>query len=105
MHAARAGLDLRDLVDHIHPVDHLAEHAVTVMLGGRSLEVQEVVVHQIDEELGGRAVDHVGAGHRQRAALVRQLVGGFILDRIVGFLLRERAVETAALSICPVSPI
>ena len=48
MHAFLAGPGLGNLVDHVHAVDHLAEHAVA---GIGSATIQAIVVDEIDEEL------------------------------------------------------
>src|SRR5690606_40091564 len=68
-HAAVAGRYLRDLVDNVHAANHLAEHGIAEIAGA---VVEEVVVPMIDEELAGRRVDVLRAGHGDGAAYVVQ---------------------------------
>ncbi len=97
VHPAAAGLDLRDLVNDLHAGDDFAENAVTVVLRGRSAEIQKIIVHEVDEELAGRGVHDLSACHGDRAAFVGNLVLCLIDDGVVIFLLGERGIETAAL--------
>ena len=96
-----AGRRLRDLVDHVHPLDHLAEHRVAVALRVRRAEVQELVVGDVDEELRGRGVGVAGARHRERARNVHEAglarLLGFDRDRRLRRLLLEIRREAAAL--------
>ena len=64
---------LLDGVDHVHALDHLAEHGV--------LAVQPRVGHVGDEELAAVGV-RAGVGHRQHAALVAQAVVGLVLEAV-----------------------
>src|SRR5687768_16341759 len=91
---AAAGLDLRDLVDHVDAAHHAAEHGVAEVAGAM---IQEAVVHDIDEELRGRAVQVVRARHRERAALVLEPVVRLVLDRRVAGLVLHVGRESAAL--------
>src|SRR5690606_19737668 len=84
-------------VHHIHAVDHFTEHCVTEAAGRLVGVVQEVVVHQIDEELAAGTVHHLGAGHRQRAPGVGHVRPGFVLDGVVGTLLDQLRVVATAL--------
>ena len=59
--------------------------------------IERAVVLQIDEELGGCAVDVIGARHGQGTALVLDAIVGLVLDRRVSTLLRHVFGETAAL--------
>ncbi|MPN33089.1 hypothetical protein SDC9_180572 [bioreactor metagenome] len=97
MHTARAGLGSGDFVDDVHSFDHFAEDAVAVVLGRRRLEVEEIIVDEVDEELRRRRINHIGAGHGERSALVGTLVGRFVLDRFAGRFLDEVFGEPAAL--------
>src|SRR6185503_8966230 len=65
------GRDGRDLVHHVHPFDDLAEDGVA---GPADPEIEGGVVLEVDEELRGRAVGVVGAGHGQGAPAVAQAV-------------------------------
>jgi hypothetical protein len=87
----------RDLVDHVHALGDSAEHRVAE--GGRrlALVIEEVIGGEIDEELRGGAVGLGAARHGQRATLVLETVGGFVLDRAVRLLLFEGGCEAAAL--------
>ena len=96
--AAGRGLFLLDLVDGVHAFDDLAEHAIAVAVHVGGGEVQEPVVHGVDEELGRGAVGIGGAGHRDGAAFVAQAVVGFVLDGGVGFLFFHLHVHAAALN-------
>src|SRR5262245_16955793 len=89
-----AGLDRGNRIHDFHARIDAPEHGVTVVA---RLVVEEVVVDQVDEELRGGAVDVVGARHRQRAALVLEAVGGFVLDRLVAFLVLHVRGQAAAL--------
>src|SRR5262245_24097434 len=76
---ARLCLDPFDLVDHGHPIDHLAEDRVTVVA---HLVIEEGVVRAgVDEELRGRTVHLARPGHDDRPALVLEAVGRLVLDR------------------------
>src|SRR5678815_4550950 len=89
------GRDLGDLVDDVHAGGDLAEYRVTVV--GRPTVIEEVIVDQVHEELRSGAVHHVGARHRERAALVLEAIGGLVLDRRLGLLLLHAGLEAAAL--------
>src|SRR5690606_38563209 len=69
-----AGGYLADGLDHVLAADHLAEHGVAEVTGA---VVEEVVVGQVDEELTGGAVAHLGAGHGNGVAIILQAVIGF----------------------------
>jgi hypothetical protein len=97
METLRAGLDLADLLDHVHAFDDLAEHRVAPALRRRRRVVQEVVVVHVDEELRGRRMRVVGARHRDRAVLVLQTVVRFVGDRLGRRLLLHAGFEAAAL--------
>ena len=49
--------------------------------------VEEIVVHQVNKELAGGAVDHIGSGHGDGAAIIGCIGAGFIDDGVVGGLL------------------
>src|SRR6188474_397092 len=78
MARARGGRHLRNLVDDVHARGDLAEYRVTVVR--RAGMIEETVVHQVDEELRGGAVDVIGARHGEGAAGILEAVGGFVLD-------------------------
>src|SRR3984957_16639543 len=92
--APPAGLDRRDLVDHVHAFGHPRENGVAEVA---ARVIEKVVVFQIDEELRGGAVDVVGARHGERAALVLQAVVRLVLDGRLRALLRHVIGEAAAL--------
>ena len=97
MESTGDGADLGDLIHHIHTFHNLAENAVAVALGGGGAEVQEVIVDQIDEELAGGRIDHLGTGVSKRAAHVGELVGSFVFDGGSGLFLVEIFIHAAAL--------
>ena len=59
--------------------------------------VEEVVVGDVDEELGRGGVGVARAGHGDRVTVVLETVGGFVFDRSTGFLLDHARKEAAAL--------
>ncbi|CAO97485.1 Conserved hypothetical protein [Erwinia tasmaniensis Et1/99] len=97
MHAAAAGRDGFDLLNHVHPFNHFSEHAVTPALEAFVTEVQEVVVGHVDKELGGRRVWCLGTRHCQSAFGVFQAVAGFVTDLIFGVFLLHAWLKTTAL--------
>src|SRR5690606_3761680 len=66
-------LDLTDLVHHIHSLDHLAE--------GGMLVVQEIVVHQVDEELAAPGVGP-GIGHGNGPPIVSIIISELVFDGV-----------------------
>ena len=62
----RVGFDGRDLIDHVHALEHLAE--------GRVLAVEELAVGVHDEELASGGVRRLRTRHGQHAALMREVV-------------------------------
>src|SRR5260221_235180 len=82
--APARGLHRRDLVDHLHPLDHLAEDGVA---GAANPEIQGGVVLEVDEELRRRAVGVVRAGHGHRSPAVADAVPGLVADGRIGRLL------------------
>ena len=80
-YGAVAGLDLSQLVQHLHALHHLAEHRVT----GAGIGVEVVVVHQVEVELAGGAVDRLGAGHGDATTLVGQAASGLVDHGIEGW--------------------
>src|SRR5690554_3917266 len=80
--------------DFVLAADHLAEHGVAEVTGA---VVEEVVVGQVDEELTGGAVAHLGAGHGNGVAIILQAVIGFVPDRLADGALAHVAVKAAAL--------
>lgn len=97
IHAHGLGLQLGDLVNHIHAVDDLAEHAVAPALHGGGGKVQEGVVGVVDEELRGGGVRVHGTGHGNGAAVVLQAVVGLVLHGLAGGLFIHADAEAAAL--------
>src|SRR5271156_6322127 len=92
--ALAAGLDRRNLVDDVHALGYPRENGVAEVA---ARVIEEVVVLQVDEELRGRAVDVVGARHRERAAFILQAVVRLVLDGRLRALLRHVFGEAAAL--------
>ncbi len=92
--ARDARLHVRDLVDHIHSADHLAEDRIA-----SSVIVERAVVDVIDEELASGGVRIVGARHGDRAPDVAQPVARLVPDRcpLARFLFIHLRVEPAAL--------
>src|SRR5437879_2241518 len=95
VHTLATGLHLLDLADHVHPLDHLAEHCIAHPVL-RLVPVEEVVALDVDEKVGGRAIWVRGAGHSDCASIVLEPVAGLILDRRFGGLLLHRCGEPAA---------
>ena len=56
VHAAAAGGDRFDFVDHVHPFNDFCGYAVAPTLQAFAGEVQEVVIGDVDEELRGGGV-------------------------------------------------
>ncbi|CCK05905.1 FIG00641312: hypothetical protein [Cronobacter sakazakii 696] len=98
MHAAAAGGNAFDFINHVHTFDHFCEHAVAPTLQAFAAEVQEVVIYNVDEKLGRRGVRRLGARHGQRTAGVLQTVVGFVFDRIFSAFLFHARLKTAALN-------
>ena len=67
--ATRAGRHLADALDHVKPVDDLAEHGVAPAQRRR---VEFLVVGEVDVELGIARVRRVRARKSDRATLVGQ---------------------------------
>ncbi len=92
--AVRAAIAARhrdDGVDHLHAVDHLAEHGIAPALDALAAMVEEGVVRHVDEELRGRRMRVAGARHCQGAAQVFQAVVGLVPDRrAIGFFRHVR---------------
>ena len=81
---AAAGADPLDGVDHLHALHHPPEDAVAPAVLARI--VQEAVVRDVDEELGGGGVGLHGAGHGDGPGQVLEPVLGLVLDRGAGGL-------------------
>src|SRR5690606_32428045 len=92
-----AGTHGRHHVHHVHPLNHLTKYGITEAARWVVGVVEDVVVHQVDEELAAGTVHHLGAGHGQGATGVRHLRAGFVLDGIVGALLHHLRIETTTL--------
>ena len=56
MHAAAAGGNRLDLVDHPVTLGHFAEYRISPAIRGFALVVQKIVVFHVDEKLGRGAV-------------------------------------------------
>ena len=99
MRTPRVGRHRGGLVDDVHSLDHPTDDRVAVRLrvGPPVVEPSTAVVHRVDEELRGGAVDDVGSGHRDRATLVAEAVGRFVLDGRARALLREISGHPATL--------
>jgi len=80
-----------------HAVDDLAEDGVAEDRGAAAAVVEELVVGGVDEELGGGAVDLLGAGHGDGPGLVLQAVARLVLDRRAGRLLLHVGGQAASL--------
>src|SRR5262249_25581707 len=89
--AAAAGADALDLVHGVHSFDHLAEDAVF------RLVERAGVIDDVDVELGGGAVEVVGAGPGDAAAAVGQPVARLVLDGGGGFLMLLGGLEASVL--------
>ena len=94
MHAGIGGGDLGDGFDHVLAVDDFTEYGIAEIT---TAMVEEIVVVQIDEELAGRTVDHLGAGHGDGVLVVTQAVVGFVLDRFADVTLLHVGGKAAAL--------
>ncbi len=86
VHTAAASFYRFDLLDHVHAFCHFGKYAVTPTLGVFSTEVQEVVIHHVDEELCGGRVWIVGTSHCQGATVFfRPLLASFLMVALVSF--------------------
>src|SRR5882672_12602344 len=72
---ARAGRNVADPVDHIHALNDLAEYCIAP---SGFVGVERLIVEEIHVELRVAAMRILGAGHADRASLIRQAVAGFI---------------------------
>src|SRR5690606_22400992 len=86
-----------DLVDHVRAFGDFAEYGIAPAVGRGRSEVQEVVVGDVDKELGRSRVRVAGARHGQRVFFVLQAVVGFVLDGSLGGFLLQARLEAAAL--------
>src|SRR5690242_17982486 len=68
--ALAPGLYALDAIDHVLAAYDLAEHGVAPALRRRGRVVQEVVVGDVDEELGGGRMRVRRAGHGDRVVVV-----------------------------------
>ena len=95
--AARGGANASDRVNDVLAGDDAAEDGIAPALRRGRGVVEEVVVGDVDEELGGRRVRIRRAGHGDRVAVVLEAVGRFVLNRGHRGLLLEARLEAAAL--------
>ena len=95
--AVRGGGNAGDFIDDVLAGRDLAEDGVAPTLRVRSRVVQEVVVDDVDEELGRRGVRGGRTGHGDGVLVVLETVGGFVFDRGAGGLLLHASFEAAAL--------
>ena len=96
--AGIAGQDRLDPFDDVHAVNHLAKYRVTPALGVLAGVVEEVVVGNIDEELGRGGVGIHGACHGNAASDILQAIIRFVLDRAGRVLFLHLGLKTAALN-------
>ena len=75
MTAAVTGFYFCNCVDDVHALTDFAEHGITEITAAM---IQEVIAIQIDEELGGRTVNHTRARHCQCPAIVLFTVVGLV---------------------------
>src|SRR6185369_17917428 len=67
-------------VDDIHSLDHLAEYRITEATRSLVPVVEEVVVHDVDEELRCCRVNNTCPCHCQGPPVVFQAIAGLVLD-------------------------
>ena len=81
----------------VHAFHHPAERRVAPALGGAGAVVQEIVVGDVDEELGGGGVGIGGSGHGDRSAVVLSAPVRFVADGRASLRLLELGGEPPAL--------
>lgn len=86
MAGSSCSFDLLDFIDHFGPKSDSAKDAVTNAVL-RVLFIEETVVFGVDKELAGGAVWHAGPSHSDRVLEIRQAIGRFVFDRLLGPLL------------------
>src|SRR5260221_4764803 len=95
--AAVAGGDCLDLIDHVAAFHDLPENTVTEAVRVGGAEIQEVVIHDIEEELRGCRVRIRRARHGHSVSIVLQTLARFVFYRGAPRFLLEPRFETAAL--------
>src|SRR5690606_18109342 len=87
----------RPLGDGYHPMfaaDYFAKDRIPEVAAA---VIEEVIVGQVDEELAGGAVTHLGTSHGNGVAIVLQAIIRFVLDRLADGTLAHVRIEAAAL--------
>src|SRR6056297_358770 len=96
--AASAGCRyVANFLQNVLTTDNPAEYRITPALHRFAAMVEEVVVLDVEEELGGSRVGIHGPRHGNGAEIVLQAIVGLVLDRVTRRALRHVGVETATL--------
>ena len=96
-YTAGAGLRRGDSIDGVHALDDTPEGRIAPPLRGTAAVVEEVVVDEVDEELGGGGVGIGGPRHGDRAAVVLAATIRFVADGLARLQLLEFWGEASAL--------
>src|SRR3954469_5233280 len=102
MEAAITGGHRFHLVDYFATFHYFSEHTITIpiLIGGAV--IQEIILHDIEEELCRRRVRIRSSGHGNGVSIVLQSIAGFVLDRGANRLLLHPGLEPATLNHKPV---
>ena len=98
MTAAIARRHFLDLVYNFRAASYFAEYAITPTLLILSRMVQEIVIRDIDEELGGCGVWIRRARHGDCVLVVLHFIVCFVLDLSAGRFLFHTGFKAAALN-------
>ena len=95
--SASRGLNGCNLIDHIHSLYDFSKYGIAETSWRLVGMVEEVIVHQVDEELAGSTVNDVGSCHCESAPVVRQRGRRLVLDLLIGGFLHHVCIKAAAL--------
>ena len=97
MWAISVSFNHTNFFDNIHAFNNLSENTISHTITGFGF-IQEIVVLDIYEKLGGGAVRNRGSSHCQSSLIVRQAVFGFVYNWFLGVFLFHFRGETATLN-------
>lgn len=86
-----------DCIDNVCAIDDFTENGITPALWRWAAVVEEVVVFDVDEELGCCRMGVVGASHGNGVAVVAKAILCFVLDGFTSFLFLHANCKTTAL--------
>lgn len=95
--AATSGGYGSHLVDDVHPLNYFTEDSIAVALGCLTLEIQETIVHIVDEKLRRSGLWVGGSGHCNCAAIIQKTIVRFVFDRGLGAFLIPFLSESTTL--------